>query len=73
MTFEPKIYILFLKMERIKLFLQESRKEFNRVNWPTAGETVRLTGIVVVMSLITAAFLGFFDLAFLYGLENILQ
>ena len=58
--------------QRISLFLQEAKREFNRVNWPSSKETVRLTLVVMAMSLITSAFLGVFDLLFFYGLESIL-
>lgn len=56
-------------MEKMKLFLQESKREFARVNWPTAQETFKLTVIVVAMSIGVALFLGIFDFLFLYGLE----
>lgn len=59
-------------MNKISLFFQESKQEFKRVNWPTASETVRLTIIVIIMSLVTAAFLGAFDIFFLYGLDYLL-
>jgi preprotein translocase SecE subunit len=59
-------------MQRLKLFIQESRQEFKRVNWPTYKETTRLTIIVIFMSLLTAAFLGVFDMLFLYGLDSLL-
>lgn len=51
-------------IDRLKLFLQESKQEFNRVNWPTLPETVRLTSTVIIFSLLTAAFLGVLDTAF---------
>ncbi len=56
-------------IEKIKLFFEESRQEFNRVNWPTTRETLRLTGLVLGMSLGVAIFLGAFDFAFAYILQ----
>ena len=50
--------------DRIKLFFQESRQEFNHINWPTFAETRKLTLIVVVMSLGVALFLGVLDFVF---------
>ncbi len=50
--------------EKIKLFLQESRQEFKRVNWPTLRETRRLTLIVIGFSLGIALFLGVLDVIF---------
>ncbi|MBI2035712.1 MAG: preprotein translocase subunit SecE [Candidatus Liptonbacteria bacterium] len=58
---------------KIKLFLQESRKELMRVNWPTREETMRLTGIVIVISVALASFLGVFDFLFLEGVKMIVQ
>jgi len=59
-------------MAKMKLFFQEARQEFKRVNWPSFSETGRLTVVVIVMSLIMAVFLGVFDLVFLYGLDKLL-
>ncbi len=60
-------------MQNIKIFLQESRQEFSRVNWPTLSETVRLTTMVVVMSLGVAAFLGIADFAFTALLSKVIE
>ncbi|MGC9968396.1 MAG: preprotein translocase subunit SecE [Minisyncoccia bacterium] len=49
---------------RIKNFFMESRQELRHVNWPTRQEAVRLTSIVIGISLGLAAFLGFFDYVF---------
>lgn len=56
-------------MNKLKVFLQESRQEFNRINWPSWQETVNLTLIVVLMSIGLAVFLGAID----YGLSYVLQ
>ena len=49
---------------RIKNFFAESRQELRHVNWPTRQEAVRLTTIVIGMSVGIAVFLGFFDYLF---------
>ncbi len=49
---------------KIKKFLQESREELRHVNWPTRNEAVRLTTVVVGLSVGLAAFLGSFDYGF---------
>jgi preprotein translocase subunit SecE len=59
--------------ERIKLFFLESRQELRRVNWPTREETIRLTVIVIIISLFIAFFLGAFDFLFLTALRWFLQ
>ncbi|MBI2514889.1 preprotein translocase subunit SecE [Candidatus Wolfebacteria bacterium] len=57
---------------RLKSYLQESRQEFRRVNWPTRQETIRLTLIVIGISLGVAVFLGILDFVFGYALEKFL-
>ncbi len=57
---------------KVQLFLQEAKQEFQRVNWPTLPETLRLTAIVVVFSLAIAFFLGVLDTAFTYLLSQII-
>ncbi len=49
---------------RIKNFFEEARQEFRHVNWPTRNEAVRLTAIVIGLSLGLALFLGLFDYVF---------
>lgn len=58
-------------IEKIKLFFVEAKQEFHRVNWPSANETVRLTLIVIGMSIFIAVFLGAFDALFAYLLSLI--
>lgn len=49
---------------KIKKFFEESKTEFRHVNWPTREEGVRLTAIVIVLSVCLALFLGLFDYLF---------
>lgn len=49
---------------KAKVFLQESRREFGRVNWPTRQETTKHTLVVIGISLAIAAFLGGLDYVF---------
>jgi preprotein translocase subunit SecE len=49
---------------RIKKFFEEARQELHHVNWPTRQEAVRLTAIVIGLSLGLALFLGLFDYVF---------
>lgn len=57
---------------KLKSYIQESRQEFRRVNWPTREETIRLTLIVIGMSLVVAFFLGALDFLFQSFLEQFL-
>lgn len=58
---------------RIVAFLQESKQELKRVNWPTKDETKRYTLFVILFSLAFALFLGLLDYGFLNALESIVQ
>jgi preprotein translocase subunit SecE len=51
-------------MQRIKRFFKESWIELKHVNWPTRQEAIRLTSIVIGMSVGLAIFLGVFDYIF---------
>jgi len=44
-------------------------EELKRVTWPTKSETVRLTTIVIVISLIIGLYIGIIDL----GLAKLLE
>ena len=59
-------------VHRFKAFLDESRQELKRVNWPTRQETTRMVGIVIGLSLGTAVILGSADYLFSYGLEKLI-
>lgn len=45
-------------------FLGEVRAEIQKVTWPTRNETLTLTAIVVVISLIVGLYLAGLDLLF---------
>ncbi|MFC1647227.1 preprotein translocase subunit SecE [Patescibacteria group bacterium] len=49
----------------ITKFIREVINELKKVNWPTREDTVKLTVVVVVLSLIVGAFIGMLDLIFL--------
>ncbi|MFH0890701.1 MAG: preprotein translocase subunit SecE [Candidatus Liptonbacteria bacterium] len=57
---------------KIKVFLMEARQEFKHVNWPTRAEAIRLTIIVICISLGLAVFLGAADYGFSFGLKSFL-
>lgn len=45
-------------------FLRETRDELKKVVWPTRQEVIRLTVIVIAVSLIVGLFLGGLDFVF---------
>lgn len=55
---------------RIKRFFEESRQEIRHVNWPTRAEAIRLTTIVILITVGIAVFLGFFDWLFTNLVKN---
>lgn len=57
---------------RLTLFFQESKTELKRVNWPTKQETIRLTVIVIGMSVGVSLFLGVLDFVFLSLLKLVI-
>ncbi len=46
-------------------FLKEVVAELKKVTWPTRDETIKLTVVVLVISIIVAAFIGGLDYTFL--------
>ncbi|MFI5400329.1 MAG: preprotein translocase subunit SecE [SAR324 cluster bacterium] len=45
----------------IRAFFVEVKAEFLRVSWPTRQATLKSTGIVVVVTLVLAVYLGAMD------------
>ncbi len=56
--------------EKLKIFLQDSRQELKRVNWPTRQETIRYTLFVIGLSIGLALFLGLLDFIFIQILQK---
>lgn len=50
-------------------FASELITELKRVTWPTRKETIRLTAIVIVISLIIGVYIGIIDILLAKGLE----
>jgi len=61
---------MFLKLTS---YISESRQELKKVNWPSRQETIRLTIIVIGISIGLAAFLGIIDFGLRYVLEIFLM
>ena len=53
-------------------YIKETRNELRHVSWPTRRQAVVFTVIVILVSLATAFFLGFFDYIFSLILEKFL-
>lgn len=54
-------------------FLKETREELKKVTWPTQQEVIRLTAIVIIVSLLVGLFIGALDFIFTKGMETIIK
>lgn len=46
-------------------FVQEVIAELKKVTWPTRAEVIKLTAVVIALSVIVGAFIGVLDVTFL--------
>jgi len=46
-------------------FIKETITELKKVNWPTRQETIKLTVVVIAVSVIVGAFIGTLDILLL--------
>lgn len=51
-------------MNRFVNYIKDTREEMTHVSWPTRRQSLSFTAVVIVVSIATAAFLGFFDYLF---------
>lgn len=56
-----------------QVFLKEVIDELKKVVWPTRSEVTRLTGVVIVVSLIVGIFLGGIDFLLTKILEVVIK
>jgi len=59
-------------MEKLINFLKDVRVELAKVSWPTRGQTLQYTAIVVGMSIFISLFLGAWDSVFGFILNKLL-
>ena len=55
------------------VFLKEVRSELGKVIWPSKNEAIRLTSLVVGISLAVGIFIGAFDFLFTKMMEVFLK
>ena len=72
LTSKGPITIISFMISKLISYIQESRRELERVNWPTRNETIRLTVVVIGMSLAVAFFLGAIDFLFSFLMKSFL-
>lgn len=54
-------------------YFKDSYQELHKVSWPTKNQAVRISAIVLVFSLLTAAFIGVLDYALTLGVTTLIQ
>ncbi len=54
-------------------YIKETRGELKHVSWPTRRQAIAFALIVIVVSILVALFLGFFDFLFTKGLQFIID
>ena len=59
-------------MNRFINYIKDTRSELKHVSWPTKKQSIWFTIVVVVVSLLTAFFLGFIDFIFSLGLDELI-
>lgn len=62
-----------IRMSRLSSFINDCQAEFAHINWPSRQETIRMTVVVIALSIGIATFLGAVDFAFLYALNSYLN
>lgn len=60
-------------IEKIQKFLSEVRAELNKVKWPSQKEAIKLTVIVLGVSVILGAYIGAVDLLLTKVIERFLR
>ncbi len=53
-------------------YIKETRVEMKHVKWPTTNQAIAFTSIVILLSIVVAAFLGVFDYLFSLVIQHIL-
>lgn len=56
-------------MKVLLTYVSQIRSELSKVVWPTREQVVRLTALVVVISVVVAAYVGALDFIFIKLLE----
>ncbi|OHA95599.1 MAG: preprotein translocase subunit SecE [Candidatus Zambryskibacteria bacterium RIFCSPHIGHO2_02_FULL_39_16] len=51
-------------MNRLINYIKDTRGELKHVSWPTRKQSFVFTIVVIIISILTATFLGFFDYIF---------
>jgi preprotein translocase SecE subunit len=53
-------------------YIRDTRGELKHVSWPTRKQAIVFTVLTIILSVVLALYLGFFDFLFSLGLEQII-
>ena len=53
-------------------YIKETRGELKHVSWPTRKQAIQYTVVIIILSLVVAFFLGFFDYLFSLLLRSVI-
>lgn len=56
-------------MSKATAFLKQVHAELKKVKWPSREETIRMTAVVIVVSVILGVYIGALD----YGLTKLIE
>jgi preprotein translocase SecE subunit len=56
---------------RLKQFLREVRLEFDKISWPSRGETIVLTTLVILMVIVLTGIVLFYDYSFVQIIDYV--
>lgn len=54
-------------------YFREAREELRKVTWPQRREVILYSSLVVIVSVVTAAYFGLIDWLFTIGLEELVK
>ena len=60
-------------MKKIVNFLKEVKTELNKVHWPTKSETIKLSMVVIFITVFVSLYLGSLDFIFAKITESVLR
>jgi preprotein translocase subunit SecE len=66
------VFMLTAKGRDTREFFSETRFELRKVVWPTRQETLRTTGVIIVMVIVVSLILALFDLIISSGVRALL-
>lgn len=62
LLFAVGVIVMLFRHQGINRFSHEVASEMTRVNWPDRQETMKQTGVVLIVSILASLILGLFDI-----------